>query len=369
MKKIKSFCQREAVFIAAVLAAAASMFLTPPSPAYADYVDVTVLIQLFCLMAVVAGLSETGVLNALARFLLQRTATVGQLTAALTFFCFFAAMLLTNDVALLTFVPLTLFLIPPSAGFQREWTVILETVAANLGSLATPVGNPQNLFLYHHYGLHAAGFFSFMLPLTALALLAVLLLCLLTPNRQAPAASSIPQQRPLERRGAVKYGGLFLLCLLTVFHVLPSWCCLLFVAVTLFLTNRRLFGKVDWLLLATFVCFFVFVGNLSAVPAVSQFLSRVLSGRELLVGALTSQVISNVPAAVLLAPFITAARELLLGVNIGGLGTPVASLASLISYRLYSAAPSPSRTKYLAVFSLVNFTLLFFFLVIFGAFF
>ena len=340
------------------------MVLTPPSAAYLGYVDTTVLIQLFCLMAVVAGLERSGVLDGLAKLLLQRTGNAGRLTAALTMLCFFAAMLMTNDVALLTFVPLTLFLIPQEQAPLRIWTVVLETVAANLGSLATPVGNPQNLFLYNHYNLEAAAFFRVMLPLAAASFLSVLLLCLFTPERRQPVHTDIAV-RPLQRRGAVQYGALFLLCLLTVFHVIPVLVCLAVVAGVVLVTDRPLLKKVDWLLLATFVCFFVFVGNLSAVPAISAFLSRILAGRELVVGALTSQVISNVPAAVLLAPFTSHAEGLLLGTNIGGLGTPVASLASLISYRLYCAAPAPSRGRYLAVFSAVNFSLLIFLLILF----
>lgn len=341
----------------AAAAALVSMLLTPPSGAYLGYVDTTVLIQLFCLMAVVAGLEQSGVLDGLASMLLRHAGTTGRLTAALTLLCFFAAMLMTNDVALLTFVPLTLFLIPGERESLRIWTVVLETVAANLGSLATPVGNPQNLFLYNHYGLDAPSFFRVMLPLTVVSLLAVVLLCLFTPGRRETVKADITV-RPLQRRGAVQYGVLFLLCLLTVFHVIPVLACLAVVAGVLLVTDRPLLKKVDWLLLATFVCFFVFVGNLSAVPAISAFLSRILTGRELLVGALTSQVISNVPAAVLLAPFTDHAAGLLLGTNIGGLGTPVASLASLISYRLYCAAPAPRRGRYLAVFSAVNFALL-----------
>ncbi|SFP73139.1 transporter, YbiR family [Oscillibacter sp. PC13] len=355
--------------MSAALAAVASMLLIPPSPSYFEYVDMAVLSQLFCLMAVVAGLGSTGVLDSLSRLLLQRIHTAGQLTAALVFLCFFSAMLLTNDVALLTFVPLTLSLLPPQAEPRRTWTVILETVAANLGSLATPVGNPQNLFLYHHYGLSVGRFFQITLPLTACSMAAVFLLCRLMPGHLVSAAVSMPQARPLKRRGAVKYGWLFLLCLLTVFHGVSSWLCLAAVAAVLLATDRGLLRQVDWLLLATFVCFFIFVGNLSAVPAVSGFLSSTLSGHELLVSALTSQVISNVPAAVLLAPFTSEVRGLLLGVNIGGLGTPVASLASLISYRLYSAAPAPNRGRYLAVFSLLNFSLLFLLLFVFCIFF
>jgi Na+/H+ antiporter NhaD/arsenite permease-like protein len=366
LEKLKTFCRQEAVFVAAALAAASSMLLTPPSPAYLKYVDGTVLIQLFCLMAVVAGLEQAGVLDAFARQLLRRAGTSGRLTAALALLCFFAAMLLTNDVVLLTFVPLTLLLIPPERERHRIWTVVLETAAANLGSLATPVGNPQNLFLYNHYGLSAPSFFRIVLPLAAAALAAVCALCLLTPERRTPAETCV-DARPLKRGSAIKYAGLFLLCVLTVFHAAPVWLCLGAVVLVLLLTDRGLLGRVDWLLLATFVCFFIFVGNLSALPAVSGLLSQALAGRELPAGALVSQVISNVPAAVLLAPFTNNVRDLLLGVNIGGLGTPVASLASLISYRLYCAAPLPHRRRYLMVFSAVNFGLLGLFLLLFGA--
>ena len=363
MEKIKAFCKRETVFVIAALAAAASMLLTPPSPAYGSYIDTAVLIQLFCLMAVVAGLGQAGVLDALAWQLLRRAKTAGRLSASLTLLCFFTAMLLTNDVALLAFIPLTLFLIPE--GKARIWTVILQTVAANLGSLATPVGNPQNLFLYNYYELDAPSFFGYVLPLAAVSLAVVLLLCLLTPGRRERVEASM-FARSLHRAGAAKYAVLFCLCLLTVFHVLSPWICLGVVVAVLLATDRALFYRVDWFLLATFVCFFIFTGNLSALPAVREFLSAAMEGREMLVSALTSQILSNVPAAVLLAPFTGSAQGILLGVNIGGLGTPVASLASLISYRLYSGGEHPDRRRYLGVFSAVNFSLLGLFLLLFS---
>ena len=357
--------KKETVFSVAALAALLSVLLTPPSAAYLGYVDVGVLILLLCLMAVVAGFRKAGVLDALAGRLEGRAGTAGKRTAVLTLLCFFAAMLLTNDVALLTFVPLTLALIPAGDEGHRIWTVVLQTVAANLGSLVTPVGNPQNLFLYHFYGLSAGDFFKLILPLAGVSLGLTAGLCLLTPGRLRPVRAEV-EASAVDRRGAAKYGVLFAVCLLAVFHVISSWLCLAVVVGAVLATDRGLLAQVDWLLLATFVCFFVFVGNLSAVPAVSGFLSKALAGRELLVGALTSQVISNVPAAVLLSPFTSDARGLLLGTNIGGLGTPVASLASLIAYRLYSHAPNARRGRYLAVFSGVNFALLAVLLVIFA---
>lgn len=151
---------------------------------------------------------------------------------------------------------------------------------------------------------------------------------------------------------------LFLVCLLTVFRVIPDWLCLVLTAVLVFFCDKKLFAQADYCLLGTFVCFFVFVGNIARVDAVRAFFAGVMQGRELWVSAALSQCISNVPAAVMLSGFTENAKALLLGVNLGGLGTPIASLASLISYQFYSKAAHSRPGKYLGIFSAVNFGML-----------
>lgn len=366
MRQILTFLKKEAVLTAAFVAAAVSACFVPPSAAWLDYIDFPVLILLFCLMAVVAGVSRLGVFDWLARRLLLASHSVRGLCLLLVLLCFFSAMVITNDVALLTFVPFTIYVLTLLR--QRRnliYTVTLETVAANLGSACTPVGNPQNLYLYAQYQMGAKDFFSITLPLTAAGLLAVCLLCLFIHQRSISVHSQAPRFTGDCKKLGI-YGVLFVLCLGAVFHVLPHVILLGIVLVVLLLIDRPALVQVDYFLLLTFVCFFVFVGNIKAIPAVHHAVSTLVAGREYLCAVLFSQVISNVPAAVMLSAFTGNAAALLAGTNIGGLGTLIGSLASLISFRLYSASKDARPRRYLLTFSLVNFVLLLIFTVGFG---
>lgn len=366
MKQILTFLKKEAVLTAAFLAAAISACFVPPSAAWLSYLDFPVLILLFCLMAVVAGISRLGVFDWLARRLLLASHSVRGLCFLLVLLCFFSSMVITNDVALLTFVPFTIYVLTLLR--QRRnliYTVTLETVAANLGSACTPVGNPQNLYLYAQYHMSAGKFFSITLPLAVVGLIAVCLLCLGIHQRSIAVQSEAPHFTG-DRKKLGIYVVLFVLCLSAVFHVLPHVALLAIVLVVLLLTDRPALLQVDYFLLLTFVCFFVFVGNVKAIPAVHSAVSALVAGREYLCAVLFSQVISNVPAAVMLSAFTSNAPALLAGTNIGGLGTLIGSLASLISFRLYSASQGARPRRYLLTFSVVNFSLLLLFTLAFG---
>ena len=266
-------------------------------------------------------------------------------------------MLVTNDVALLTFVPLTLLAFEDIHDEKsRILTVVLETAAANLGSMLTPVGNPQNLYLYDTYHMTAGTFLKTMLPAGILSLILLMILTILLPQTQCQSTQT--KKNDVPKKLTVVYGILFLFCLLTVFRIVPDWICLIVAVLTALIFDKKLLWKVDYALLATFVCFFVFVGNIARIEEVQQFFSQILMGRELLISALLSQVISNVPAAVMLSGFTQNGTALLLGVNIGGLGTLIASLASLISYQFYRKADGAKSAAYLLVFSAVNFGIL-----------
>lgn len=270
--------------------------------------------------------------------------------------CFFFSMVITNDVALLTFVPFTLLLLADAGAFALMWTVVLETIAANLGSMMTPIGNPQNLYLYMSRGLALGDFVQTLLPYALVSYILLALGTLLLPaQRRETAQEGAPA---LARDRLVLYLVLLAVCLLSVLKVLPAWVAAVVVALAVALRQPDLLGKVDWALLATFLCFFVFVGNVKAAPVVSQTLEQLLTGRETLVAVVCSQVISNVPATLLLAPFTQNVTELLLGVNLGGLGTLVASLASLISFKLYGRSQGAQRGRYLLLFTVANFGLL-----------
>lgn len=357
MKRFFSWCKTQPVLCISFLAALITIFIIPPDTAYLSYCNRSVLIQLFCLMITVAGFRSIGLFEAITQVLLQKSGNIRKLGLLLMHLCFLSAMLVTNDVALLTFVPFTLLLFQKIHDAKSLiWIVILETVAANLGSMLTPIGNPQNLYLYAQYQLHAGHFLTTVLPVEILSYLLLLALTLFLPKTHCNAPVEKP---PVQQKlPALCYLVLFLLCLAAVFRLVPDWACLIVAIVFPLILNRSLFQKVDYALLATFVCFFVFVGNLARIDAVRQFFSGIMQGHELLISALLSQCISNVPAAVMLSGFTENVDALLLGVNIGGLGTPIASLASLISYQFYSKSEHAKSGRYLLLFSAVNFGLL-----------
>ncbi len=357
MKNIVNFIKGNTVLAISLAAAVISAFLVPPSMDYVGYVDYPVIILLFCLMAAVAGLRGLGVFDMLSRTLLSRTSSARMIAFILMNMCFFVSMLVTNDVALITFVPLTMGLYAASGmSHQLIMTIVIETAAANLGSMMTPIGNPQNLFLFRHFEMSGGEFISAMLPLGIISYLMLSCSVLLVKKGSLP---------PLEESSPMKlswrlwiYAAVFVICVLSVADIISAYICLAVTIIAILVADVRLFSKVDYSLLLTFVCFFVFVGNLGSIPAVESFITGLLKDKELIVSAALSQIISNVPAAAMLADFTDNAAELLRGVNIGGLGTPVASLASLISYRFYCAGNNSQKGRYMGVFLAVNFAML-----------
>ena len=354
LKNIFGFVRREAVLSIALLCALLSMLAVPPDAAYAGYIDLRVLCLLFCLMAVVAGLQQCGLFLVLAQRLLAGRKQLRLLYLLLVLLPFFSSMLVTNDVALITFVPFTVLVlsrIGRSDALIR--IVVLQTLAANLGSIATPVGNPQNLFLYSYYALPIGNFLRVMLPLAGISLLA-LCAAALAARHETIEVEFREQEHIVHPRLFLLFCGLFLLCLLSVVHVLHYAILTTIVTLCLLLFARRLFQRVDYALLATFVCFFIFAGNIGRIEAVREALELLTGRSAYLTGLLVSQVISNVPAAVLLSGFTDNWQGLLAGVDVGGLGTTIASLASLISLKLYLKAENASLPRFLLVFTVTN---------------
>lgn len=275
MKRFLQWWKGQPVLGISLLAALVSMCFVPPDAGYLSYCNRAVLIQLFCLMLTVAGLRSIGVFEQVTQNLLKRAGTVRRVGLFLVQLCFFSAMLVTNDVALLTFVPLTLLLFRDIGDEKsRIRVIVLETAAANLGSMMTPVGNPQNLYLYAAYQLHTGDFFRTMLPAGVLSWLVLLGLSFLlpkTPCAGKPGETTLPV---IPKKPAAVYLLLFLVCLLTVFRVIPDWLCLVLTAVLVFFCDKKLFAQADYCLLGTFVCFFVFVGNIARVDAVRAFFAR-----------------------------------------------------------------------------------------------
>lgn len=353
-EKVIAFFKKETVLCAAGILAAASMFLVPPDRAYLEYPDYRVLALLFGLMLVIAGLQSIGLFRYLGLRLLGSTGNTRQLGCTLVALCFFSSMLITNDVALITFVPFAVMALT-MAGERRLLIpiVVLQTVAANLGSMLTPIGNPQNLYLYTAFDLSMGSFLGHMLPLTMLSLLLLTAAIFLLGRKPITVQASEKPELPDRKKLAV-YVLLFLVCLSCVLRIL-SWPVMLAILVlAVAVADRKLFRSVDYFLLLTFACFFLFIGNVERIPAVSSLMRDLIGGRELPAGVALSQVISNVPAAILLSGFTENARPLLYGVNIGGLGTLIASLASVISYRIYGNSQEAHKGTYLKIFTLYN---------------
>ena len=366
VRKIVNFAKKETVLFAAVLLAFGSMVCVPPDMQYLSYIDYRVLALLFCLMTVMEGFKSTGFFAAVAGKLLEKVKTFRPLYLVLVFLCFFTSMWITNDVALLTFVPFTV-LVLRMTGLEQEMipVIVLQTIAANLGSMTTPVGNPQNLYLYSISGMGIGAFLQIMGPLTLISAGLIFLICLIHkdfPIRQGMLGKEIVGVRKAGENQVLAV--LFFISLLSVFRIL-SWQLLLLIVlvscigIKAFCKEKYLPLEADFGLLLTFVAFFIFIGNMGRICAVREVLSQVLNGRELLISFLCSQMISNVPAAILLSGFTQEYRGLLQGVNIGGLGTLIASLASLISYKFFAAESEQTpaagtRGRYMLTFTIWN---------------
>ena len=354
LTKIKNFIAKETVLCVAALCAVLTMFFIPPDKEYLHYIDFRVLCLLLCLMAVVAGLKAIGIFSWLTSQLLQRIHSGRFLSVTLVMLPFFSSMFVTNDVALIIFIPFTLMLLEELGCGNRIIPItVFQTIAANLGSMATPVGNPQNLYLYAFYNLGIGDFFSVTLPLTAISLIALAAASIpLLPDKlpeQEMDNASIRSTKQL-----LVYLALFALCLLTVFRVIPYPLTTAITVVVIFFTERKLLKEIDYMLLLTFVCFFTVSENLGRVEEIRIFLQRLLQSSTLLTSVGASQVISNVPAAIVLSGFTDEWRQMLAGVNIGGLGTPIASLASLITIKFYMRWPGAKIARFLGFFTVAN---------------
>lgn len=349
--KLKQYFKQETVLCVAVLLALGSSFFERPK---LEYIDFAVLSILLSLMLVVAGLKSVSFLDWVACQLLQRCASWRGVVLALVGVTYVSSMFVTNDVALITFVPLALII---GKRLQRDVArvIILQTLAANLGSMVTPPGNPQNLFLYAHYHYTASSFFSVMaIP----GLLSVIYLGLLIwRGRNEKLVLELPE---LAKPNMLQTALLLLLLFLNiaaVLHWLDKAVALGITLAFVLASQRRLLREVDYSLLITFVGFFVFIGNISQT-SLAIYLKQSLLGTAAgtyLAGAIASQFISNVPAAMLLAGLTSEADALLLGVNIGGLGTLIASMASVISYKLFVAEHPYQAGTYLRTFLYYNF--------------
>ena len=356
MTKVTAFVKRNPVVTVAAVAALITMFLVPPDAEYLGYFDWRTLTCLFCVLAVVCALKNIQFFYLLARKIIERFKTLRMAVIALVYITFIGSMLIANDMALLTFLPLGYFVLKRTGKEHAMALVfIFQNIAANLGGMLTPFGNPQNLYLYSHFGIPDGEFVRIMLPPFVLSITLVTLCCFLIPKDPLQIRGekvSLPKGR------TAIYMALFALAIIIVFRGVPYWIGLIIIPATLLILDPKALKMVDYGLLGTFVLFFIFSGNLARIPAVQAFFGGLLELNTLLVSVISCQFISNVPTAILLSQFTQNYPQLLVGVNIGGVGTLIASLASLITFREYAKYNQGRMLRYVLVFTLFNFLFL-----------
>lgn len=350
----RGFAKKNAVMLIAFAAALITSMFVPVDKEYIGYFDFKTLSCLFCVLAVVCALKDINFFFVIARKIVHFFKTARMSILALVYITFIGSMLIANDMALLTFLPLG-FLVLSSTGKQKymAFTFIMQNIAANLGGMLTPFGNPQNLYLYTKFNIPNGEFMGIMAPPFILSVVLITLCCIIFVKNEPLMISD--EKIELNGKRTALYLALFALAIAIVFRGIPYWIGLIIIPAVLFFADRHALESVDYPLLFTFVFFFIFAGNMARMDAVRNFFSALLSKNTLLFSALSCQCISNVPSAILLSQFTGNYAELLIGVNVGGVGTLIASLASLITFREYVKHDPKSIRRYIAEFSAFNF--------------
>ena len=352
-----AFAKKNAVMLIAMLAAIVTSIIVPPDREYLGYFDLKTLTCLFCVLAVVCALKNIRFFYILARKVVILFKNARMSILALVYITFIGSMLIANDMALLTFLPLG-YLVLTSTGKEKymAFTFIMQNIAANLGGMLTPFGNPQNLYLYTKFEIPTLEFMGIMAPPFILSVLLITLSCFIFVKPEP--LSLADEKTELNPTKTVIYLLLFALSILIVFRGISYYIGLIIIPIALIIMDRKALRDVDYPLLLTFVFFFIFSGNMGRIDAVNTLFSGLLDKSTLVFSALSCQLISNVPSAILLSQFTDNYRELLLGVNIGGAGTLIASLASLITFREYVSHNPGKSGSYILKFSLFNFAFL-----------
>ena len=370
LMRLKICLKKDVVLTIAILLALLSSLFVHPDKQYINYIDYRTLILLFCLMSVMAGLRKIKLFDRVAATLVSRCTNEGQLIILLVVVVFFTSMIITNDVALLTFVPFTisvLNILPPNV--KNRWMItliVMETIAANRGSMLTPVGNPQNLYLYNVSGMSMGGFLLIMLPYSFLSLVMLIIWIIIRCNSKSTNiyrniklgdirnTNSKIAYNSRDKRIIGMYFFLFILCLMTVVKIIPFYITFVILLVCILIFDSDTLKNVDYSLIFTFTGFFIFIGNIGRIPLFKDFLQGFISGKEMITAVLCSQIMSNVPAALLLTGFTDNIRMLIIGTNLGGLGTLIASMASLISFKFIQREDKNVNGTYIATFTVAN---------------
>ncbi len=346
--------KKEPVLVVSALCAFFSMLIVPPSVDYVQYIDWKTLVCLFCLMVSVKGLEREGLLGAVSKAALSRLKSTRILMFFLVFGAFFASMFMTNDVALIALVPIAISVLYMCG--QEQWTayvVVLQTIAANIGSSLTPMGNPQNLYIFSHYNMRLDVFLITIFPYVIAGGICLVACCFFVKSNPLASLGELASKKLNKKRMAV-YATLFLLSTLSVFGIISYPLAAVVVTLAVFALDKKILSEVDFSLLITFAVIFIFVGNLSNISAVKTLLQELIGRNVTWASILSSQFISNVPAAILLSKFTSNANDLLVGVNIGGMGTLIGSMASVISYKLFANVYPKQVIRYLKIFALYN---------------
>lgn len=353
----KDFVSKNTVPVIAFTLAVISCFVVKPDEKYLGYFDLKTLSCLFCTLAVICALKNISFFTIVARKIVKYAGNIRSLALTLVYITFIGSMFIANDMALLTFLPLG-YVALSSTGKERYMAPIfvLQNIAANLGGMLTPFGNPQNLYLYTKFSIPTGEFMGIMAIPFTLSIVLFTACCLFFPKEEMQLdlnkADALPKKRTVFNLI------LFALTVVMVFRIIPYYICLPIVFISVFIEDRDALKKVDYSLLLTFVAFFLLAGNVSRIDAVSSFFSAMLEKNTLLTAIFSCQIISNVPSAILLSEFTSNYRELLLGVNIGGVGTLISSLASLITFREYTSHVKGKTLAYIGLFSAFNFAFL-----------
>lgn len=352
--KIIWFVKKNPVLVIAFFAAAVTCFFVPVDKEYLNYFDYKTLTCLFCVLCVVCALKNINFFYVLARKIVELFRNARLAVLALVYITFIGSMLIANDMALLTFLPLGYFVLHTTKKEKyMAFTFIMQNIAANLGGMLTPFGNPQNLYLYSKFNIPTGEFTLIMLPPFLLSVTLITICCLFFVKAEKLLLPSKKIYLSPRRTGV--YLALFALSILIVFRSIPYWVGLIIIPAAIAVLDYKALKMVDYGLLFTFVFFFIFSGNMARIEAVRNLFSTLLEKNTLIVSTLSCQIISNVPSAILLSQFTTNYADLLVGVNIGGTGTLIASLASLITFREYNRVNPGKTLKYIGEFSLFNF--------------
>lgn len=356
---LTSFAKKNAVFCIAMFAAIITVFFVPPDKKYLEYIDYKTLTCLFCTLSVVCALRNIYFFRVLANKIVCLFGNTRSCILALVFITFIGSMLIANDMALITFLPLGYYVLSETNGKKYlVFACIMQNIAANLGGMLTPFGNPQNLYLYTYYDIPDADFLRIMLPPFLLSIIGIVICCFIFVKKE-PLSPENTFEKKLPALRTVLYVVLFCLSIAIVFDIFPYYIVLIVIVVFLLFLDRKALCQVDYGLLLTFVMFFIFSSNMARIDTVSSFLGGIVQKNPLIAGVVSCQFISNVPTAILLCRFTTDFERLLVAVNIGGAGTLISSLASLITFKEFIKYSPKEAKRYLKLFTIYNFSFLF----------